>query len=786
MDDFLLGSPQSSANAVVDSLPVDRTLLEEEAPSDTFLGNLAETLSSSTLASITSTLLDGIERDKASRSAWEQAYIQGLKNLGLTLEEAENLFFPKGCAAFDTTLTQSLLRCYAFVEPELFPPEGPVHVQILGLVNEALEDQAERVKAWMNWYLTQQDEDYSQDSSRLLMTVILRGCAFRKVFQDPVTHHPVARMIKPQDFLVNNDCVSVLSSDRLTHVFYLDKQELLLRQRNGFYRDIEIIWGNASEGNSDVTTALENLEGIQKESDDKPSLLTLYECHAHLVIEDEEEKSSPKQMPKPYIVTLIPSTRQILSIRRNWEEDDPDVRRIEYFVQYTLFPGFGLYGLGYAQLLGSNVHALTSILRQLIDKGILSNFPGGLRASGLKIPQNDKLIGPGEFVEVNTAGFRSLKDSIIPLPYGEPSVVLKDLYEMLRRQTQELSSAVELNINEQSGNTPVGTMMAQVDVAHRLQSSILKSLKQALSQELGILYRLFGQCLPDTPYPFAVVGGAHQVMRADFNQSLFLAPTGNGLLSTSTQRIAHVQELLKLSSQAPQLFDLKAVYKRACKTLQIENIDEIMPPQQEALPLDPVTENMNAVQGKPLTVALWQDHPAHLAVHGQFAQENPDTAPTLQAHMATHRAYAYQLQMQQALGYALPPLETEQNPQIQNQIAMGAAEIAGQQQATQSQNQPQPVDPNAVLMEDIRAREEGNQLKFAEAQLKAQTEAFKAQLQFEMQKHKLEVEQLLAEQKNAVQLQIESMKHANVEHADSEQGEYVPLSTPNEGEIYGQ
>jgi hypothetical protein len=775
MDDFLLTSPQSSSNAIVDSLPVDRTLLEEEAPSDTFLGNLVETLSSSTLASITSTLLDGIERDKSSRSAWEQAYIQGLKNLGLTLEDAENLFFPKGCAAFDTTLTQSLLRCYAFVEPELFPPEGPVHVQILGLVNEVLEDQAERVKAWMNWYLTQQDEDYSQDSSRLLMTVILRGCAFRKVFQDPVTHHPVARMIKPQDFLVNNDCVSVLSSDRLTHVFYLDKQELLLRQRNGFYRECEVVWGNTSDGNSDVTTALESLEGIQRESDDKPSLLTFYECHAHLVIEDEEEKASPQQMPKPYIVTLIPSTRQILSIRRNWEEDDPDVRRIEYFVQYTLFPGFGLYGLGYAQLLGSNVHALTSILRQLIDKGILSNFPGGLRASGLKIPQNDKLIGPGEFVEVNTAGFRSLKDSIIPLPYGEPSVVLKDLYEMLRRQTQELSSAVELNINEQSGNTPVGTMMAQVDVAHRLQSSILKSLKQALSQELGILYRLFGQCLPDTPYPFAVVGGQHQVMRADFNQSLVLAPTGNGLLSTSTQRIAHVQELLKLSSQAPQLFDLKAVYKRACKTLQIENIDEIMPPQQEALPLDPVTENMNAVQGKPLTVALWQDHPAHLAVHGQFAQENPDTAPTLQAHMATHRAYAYQLQMQQALGYALPPLEEEQNPQIQNQIALGAAEIAGQQQATQSQTSPQPVDPNAVLMADIKAKEEGNQLKFAEAQLKAQTEAFKSQLQFEMQKHKLEVEQLLADQKNAVQLQIEGMKHAHVKHADME--------TPNEGAV---
>jgi hypothetical protein len=594
------------------------------------------------------------------------------------------------------------------------------------------------------------------------------------VFQDPVTHHPVARMIKPQDFIVNNECVSVLSSDRLTHVFYLDRQELLLRQRNGFYRDMDVVWSRASDHTNDVSTAMENLEGIQKDNDQKPSLLTLYECHAHLVIEDDpEEDSPPNTMPKPYIVTLIPETRQILSIRRNWEETDPDVRRIEYFVQYTLFPGFGLYGLGYAQLLSSNVHALTSILRQLIDKGILSNFPGGLRAAGLKIPQNDQMIGPCEFREVSAPGFKSLKDSIIPLPYGEPSVVLKDLYETLRRQTQELSAAVELNVNEQSGNTPVGTMMAQVDVAHRLQSSILKSLKQALGQELGILYRLFGQCLPESPYPFAVVGGQHNVMKADFNQSLVLAPTGNGMLSTSTQRIAHVQELLKLSSQAPQLFDLRAVYKRACKTLQIENVDEIMPPQQEALPLDPVTENMNTLEGKPLAAALWQDHQAHLVVHGQFAQNNPDVAPTLQAHIATHRACAYQLEMQQALGYLLPPLEEQQNPRIQNQIAMGAAEVAGQQQ-TQPAQTPQPVDPHAVLMADIKAKEESSQLKFAEAQLKARTEAFKAQLQFLMEQHKLDVEQLLAEQKNATQLQIEQMKHASMEHANVEH--------PNEGE----
>ena len=342
----------------------------------------------------------------------------------------------------------------------------------------------------------------------------------------------------------------------------------------------------------------------------------------------------------------------------------------------------------------------------------------------------------------------------MPLPYGEPSMVLKELYETLRRQTQELSATLEIQVADQSMNTPVGTTLAHMDVAHRLQSAILRSLRTSLTHELGILYRLFGQCMPDYPYPFEVAGQKHMVMAADFNESLVLAPVSDPSLSTSTQRIARVQELLRLCSMAPQLFDLRAVYKRACKTLQIENIDEIMPPPQEVPSCDPVTENANAMKGLPIKVYPWQDDDAHIITHSPFAEENPQ----IKAHIQDHQASKYLKEMQQKMGIELPPLDALQNnPELENHIALMAAQVAGQgQQQTQAQ---QPPDPNAVMMADIQAREEAARLKFEEAQLKARTEAFKAQLKFEAEQQKMASQQEIAEEKNATALEVEALKH---------------------------
>jgi len=754
---LLTEQPQSSFNAVEDSEGVDRTLEEEHETRQGFFANLAETLSESTLTHVVSDILEGVQRDQESRQEWVHAYREGLKNLGFSLEDKDNLAFKNACGAFDTTLSQSVLRLYSLAQAEMFPPEGPVNVRIMGETSESLDDQAARVKAWMNWFLTQKDLEYYADSDRLLMYLGLVGCAFRKVFQDPVEHHPVARFIDPQDFIVNNECISVLSSDRLTHVLRLDKQELMLRQKNGFYRKLEVFFDGQQPELDPSKAAVEHLDGVQPTDNPRPSLLTVYESHVHLILEEEFEDG----MPRPYIVTVIPTTRQILSIRRNWQEKDKAFRRIEYFVQYNLLPGFGLYGLGYARLLGSNADALTRILRQLIDKGVLSNFPGGLRSSRLKIKDNDKLIGPCEFREVQTGG-RSIQETIMPLPYGEPSMVLKELYETLRRQTQELSATLEIQVADQSMNTPVGTTLAHMDVAHRLQSAILRSLRTSLTHELGILYRLFGQCMPDHPYPFEVAGQRHMVMAADFNESLVLAPVSDPSLSTSTQRIARVQELLRLCSMAPQLFDLRAVYKRACKTLQIENIDEIMPPPQEVPSCDPVTENANAMKGLPIKVYPWQDDDAHIITHSPFAEENPQ----IKAHIQDHQASKYLKEMQQKMGIELPPLDALQNnPELENHIALMAAQVAGQgQQQTQAQ---QPPDPNAVMMADIQAREEAARLKFEEAQLKAKTEAFKAQLKFESEQQKRTSQQEIAEEKNATALEVEAMKHG-------------------EGEAYGQ
>lgn len=773
LSDALSEPLESSGNAQIEDDPTDTPSEQEYASPNDFNGNLAELLKEDVLTSIAEQLYEGVTQDLDSRASWEQDVSASFKSLGFSLNDSTAFSFPESCKAYDTCLAQALLRFYSLSQPELFPAEGPVQIQILGESHEQMDDQAERIRQYLNWHLTQEDRGYLPDSYRLLMYVGLNGCAFRKVTQDPVTHYPVSRLIKPQDFIVNNECVDVLSSTRLTHVLHLDEQTLKLRQKNTFYRAMDVSFTVPQEDEdviqNDLDDSIQESDGIESTQEtDKISLLTVWESHVQLVIEQDKEGKEDKDLPKPYIVTMIPGTRQILSLRRNWKQEDLDYRRKECFVGYTLIPGFGLYGIGYGKLLGGNAASLTSILRQLVNKGILSNFPGGLRDSAMVIPENDLLIGPGEFQAVDLAPNKNLKESLIPLPYGEPSVVLKDLYGILQQQTKELSATVELSVADQGANTPVGTTLAHLDVAHRLQSSVLRSLRRGLADELTLLYNVFCESFGDKTIVFPQKGTWGSVRREDFSPLFRLEPVSDPFLATSTQRIAHVQELLRLSSQAPQLYDLKVVHRRACKALQIENIDEILPPQQEALPLDPVTENMNALQGKPLNVALWQDHQAHLMVHQQFLEMNPDVAPTLQAHIATHRAYAYLIQMEQQTGLRFPSPEEMTNPQIQNEIALACAQAASQQQqAHQAQQAP---DQNSVLLAEVDAQREGHRMKLEEAKIRADTEKYKTDIQAQTDAQKRQTEEEIARHKDETSLTVEAMKH----------------STQQEGDPYGQ
>lgn len=720
---------------------------QEQEEQRSFHENVADFMPESELSKMAGEILDGVQEDKDSAKEWEQDYLEGMKYLGLKLEDADNLPFTSGCRAFDCTMTIAWLTFYSVARTELFPAKGPAKVELDGLPTAEDEDKAQRIKDWMNCYLTVIDKDYYPDSQKMLAYLGLVGCVFRKAYYDPLLKRPVLRFIKPQDLIINNHCMSLLSSDRITHVLHYTRRDIALRQKMGIYRDVNLSLSNNEEQQpSDAQDLIMNQEGINVKGQDNKYLFDQYESHVNYDLSEYDPfVDMETEIPVPYIVTIDVTSRKVLSIYRNWEENDDTYARKECFTQYDYVPGFGLRGIGLARLLGSNSVLLTSLTRQLIDAGTYKNFPGGLKVKGLPIENNNKAIGPGEFLDIDTAGL-PIQQAIMTMPYDEPSLVLRELRNDLNLQTQKLASVAETQIAEDKRDMPVGTTLALLEANSRIQSVVMKSLHMSMMYELQLLFKLFGEYLPDEPYPFAVPGKQAVIMRQDFTPNVRVIPVSDPSLSTSTQRLVRGDFIIKMMGMAPDLHDRRAVFHRAYEAAGIENIDQILPPPQETQPLDPINENMNLMQSKPVKAALWQDHESHMATHAMLAQQGNQQAS---AHIQEHQAMKYYLDMQMAMGMQMPPLEQAQDPQIQNDIALKAAQVARQQQ--QQQAQQQPIDPNAVMMADIAQRRDA-------AELKAQTEAFKSQLKFEGDKSKMETQKDIAEEKNQTDLEIQHLK----------------------------
>lgn len=727
----------------------------EEEPISDFYANLCEKLNSGELNRIAGELLDGIKEDKESRQGWEHGLNEGLKLLGWKVEDSKDVPFMRACSAFDTTLAQALLRTWSTARAELFPSQGPANFQVLGQPSEELEDKGERVKDWINFYLTEIDKDYYPDSEQMLLYLIMAGGIIRKIQQDPIKKQPIGRFILPQDFIVNNNCTSLLSSSRLTQAMYLTKRDIYLHKQSGYFIDIKMpeIDDN-QEDESSISKTVRRMTGISKESGENKSIFMFYEVHADLELDSLED--AEEGLPLPYVVTICASNQKIVSVRRNWKEGDEQFRRRECFVQWNYLPGFGLYGTGLAHLLGSNAKVLTSLMRMLVDAGILKNFPGGLKKRGLKIENNDKAIGPSEFWDVETDGL-PINQAIMLMPYNEPSQVLNELRQELIQQVQGLASINDEKIAENKADAPVGTTLALLEVSHQIKSSIIRSMHRALNNELSIFKDLFGEYLPDTPYPFAMPGRQGQIMKADFSGDVNIVPVADPNLATSTQRIIRAEALLRLAQSAPQIHDMREAYKRMYKAMNVDDIDKLLPDEEEALPLDPITENMNLMRGKPLVAALWQDHQSHAAVHAQFAQESPE----MMAHIKEHQAMQYFIDMQAKMGFEMPPDAMMENPQVQNAIAVQAAQIAQEEMAQQQQQMQsqQPPDPNTVMMADIEARREMAQMKREETEKRTETEAFKATLNAETELKKMEVQKELARDKHDADIELAELKH---------------------------
>lgn len=564
---------------------------EELAPADAaFNSNFADDIPESVRDKIAAYLEEVTEKDTKNRAPWLDIIEKAKTLLGFKIEEIQdpnNASTRKsnssiGNAAqvktYDTTFSSSVLRLWATLRSELLPSTGPVGFRTDVSVDEDYELKGEMVRDALNEYLTVEDKGFYPDYDRFLLYLILYGCVFRKIYYDPITGKPLSRFIMPEDFLFDNNCSSITESNRLTHIRYLSKREILFNMQSGIFSKVDLDYLD-SVGSSDGEEATDDSKA--KQVDPTNSRFPFYETHEYLVLNDffdNNNASEDYSIPLPYVITRCGSSNQIVSLTPNWDENDPTKTRINCFIHYNLFPGFDVFGLGLAQILGSNSKSLTSMQQMAIDAAIFQNFPGGMKAKGIKTTNNDLNILPGQFVTVET-GNLSLRDSIMPLPYNGPSPALLEYINRITAQTQELASATEMGLTENNQNTPVGTTIALLEVSNRMQSAIMRTVHSSFSTELQLFYKMFN--LSTLPLD---------------KESLKVIPVSDPSVESSTQRIIKAESILKLASSSPELHNMREVYLKVYQALGIKDIDKILLPepapqeQQEQQPIDPALQ----------------------------------------------------------------------------------------------------------------------------------------------------------------------------------------------------
>ena len=761
--DIAMDETEIEANPLFfDDSESDQTFDEmpEDFSDEGFYDNLAEDYPEDAQKKLSSYLIEMIDEDIEARKDWLEAANKVKAYMGFDIEDSESIPFKQACRTHDTTLSTAVVRFYSVAMPELFPATGPVGYKINGQSSEALEKRGKVNANWLNYVLTILDPGYYPDCQKHLLYTGFYGTCVKKIFFDEVSNFPISRFIPPEDFIIDADCSSVLESGRLTHVLRLSKREIALKRQNGVYQDVNLPYlkGMDFEGDNDGDEAeadSSKRDGLDLSVYSKRTLFPIYEIHTYLNLEDftkqssNDEDESEDEIPLPYIVIIDKTTKEILSIRRNWKESDANQERINYFVPYNYLPGFGPYGMGLAHLLGDNAVTLTSLLRQTVDAGTFQNLPGGLRAKGMKQQNNSMIIGPGEWQEVDV-GDRPIKESLLPLPYLGPSQALIELMGRIADQSQDLASTSELGMLDSKEDIPTGTMLAALESHNRIQSAVLRSIHGSLSYELRLLNDLFKDTLEYEEFVFD--GEKEAISGDDFIDEVKIIPTSDPSNNSTMHKVVKAQELLRMAEQSPDLFDMYEVQKLNLQAqgLSRGEIDKVLPPEQEQpeiVPLDPVTENINIMSGVGVKAVIWQDHAAHKIVHEKFAQEHPELQAEIMAHITEHEAYEYLIKMQQMLGQEMPPLEEIENPEVQNEIALVAARGLEEQGQEEDQQERQPIDPNELLALDIQQKAAESEARERIAQLKAETDVFKAQLDFEKEKAKIESSEDIAKLK---------------------------------------
>lgn len=750
----------------LDDGSVEITLIAgDDAEEGEFDENLAETLDEGVQQTLASELIELIDADINNRKDWADMLVKGLDVLGFRYEERTEPW-EDACGAFSSVLAEAAIRFQAEAMSETFPSAGPVKTKVMGQITRDKEEAADRVKEDMNYQLTERMVEYRPEHERMLYALGLAGSAFKKVYVDQALGRQVSIFIPAEDMLVPYGASNLESAERVTHVMRKTENELKRLQASGFYRDVDL--GEPQSFPTDIEKKKAEEGGYSLTDDDR---YTIYEVHADLVIEgvDEDEietgdeeaegeetktkSASENQLAKPYVVTIERATEKVLAIRRNWEPEDPLKKKRQHFVHYVYVPGFGFYGLGLIHIIGGYSRAGTSLLRQLVDAGTLCNLPGGLKARGMRVKGDDTPIGPGEFRDVDIPS-GAIKDNIMMLPYKEPSQVLLALMTQINEDGRRLGAISDMNISDMSAQAPVGTTLALLERTLKPMAAVQARVHYAMKQEFKLLKELIRDYTPEA-YSYDPQDTTDRKIKQSDYDMVEVIPVSDPNSSTMAQRVVQYQAVLQMAQQAPQIYNLPQLHRQMIEVLGVRNADKLVPIEDDQKPMDPVSENMNVLIGKPVKAFIYQDHEAHIASHTSFMQDpmiaqtigqNPQAQQlmaALQAHIAEHLGFAYRKQIEERLGVTLPMPGEELPEEIEVQLARLVAEAGKQlaqehqQQAAQQQAQQQAQDPMFQLQQ--------GELKVKQAEVSRKQAKDQADLQLDEQKLALERERLQME-----------------------------------------
>lgn len=728
-----------------DELEYDFGEPELEAPAHD--SNLAEFMDERDLQSLGNQLVTDFEADKRSRKEWERAYKEGLKLLGIKKEDRTEPW-DGACGVFHPMLSEAVINFQSQTIQEIFPAKGPVKTKIIGELSPEKTKQSERVKAYMNHLLTEEMTEYRPETERLLFSLPLIGSAFRKIYYDPLLGRPCSIFVPAEDFVVNYAESDIRTVERMTHVMKRTPNWVRKMQANGYYRDIDL--GEPQQLLDDIDEEESEITGISLSEDHRHTLLEMV-VDLDLVGFEDTHEGEETGIALPYVVTVDRGTSQVLSIRRNWYEDDDLKRRRDHYAHYTYVPGLGFYGFGLIHLIGGMADASTSIIRQLVDAGTLSNLPGGLKTQGLRIVGDDTPIAPGEWRDVSVpAG--AIRDNLLPLPYKEPSQVLYSLLGNIVEEGRRFASQADLKAADMNNEAPVGTTLALLERSLKVVTALQARLHASQKHEFKMLTRVVSDYGPNPNHPDVLDG---ELSAADFDDRIDVIPVSNPGAGTMAQRIMQAQAALQLAQQAPQLYNLPLLHRQMLEALEIPDVDEVVPLESEVPPTDPVAENMRILTSEPVKAYLYQDHDAHIAAHMAFAQDpkiqqmvqqSPQGRAILaagEAHIREHLAMKYYKDIEKQLGFELPDPEEGLPEDIEfrlSQLVAPAAEkllqkdVAEQQRQEYEETMQDPVFQQRERELDIEEQNARNDHLERMAKIEADREKNRARIQLDREK----------------------------------------------------